>query len=110
MSEKKMTIEMVPEGQSPPAEKQKRKGLPAAGEPWSPVKHDPVVMGRVARALEGVPPNVVRRLREYIAAVVETAGQEPVHSQLVNGPWNPQSRSYDAQLNVAGQNQLKNAD
>jgi hypothetical protein len=89
MADKKLTVEMVPEastqGSQPSGEKQKRKGLPAAGEPWSPVKHDPVVMGRIARALEGVPPNVVRRLQSYIGSVVEVAGQEPAHPQLIGG-------------------------
>lgn len=80
MSEqKKMTI--LQPGESPPTvsaadtmgtalgpEPTKRKGLPAADEPWL-LEHDMVVMGRLGRAVEGVPAAVLRRIMPWFEGV-----------------------------------------
>lgn len=59
-----------------PHEEKKRKGLPAADQAWTPA-HDMVVMGRLARAVEGVPPAAMRRIAPWFSGVLNTACQEP---------------------------------
>lgn len=56
-------------GQPPPAaETASRKGLPAEGEAWTH-KHDMVVMGRLGRAVEGVPAAALRRIMPWFEGV-----------------------------------------
>lgn len=56
-------------GQPMPAEEtERRKGLPAEGEAWTH-KHDMVVMGRLGRAVEGVPAAALRRIMPWFEGV-----------------------------------------
>lgn len=98
---KQLKIEQVPEGVSaadtmggpmPAEETERRKGLPADGEAWTH-KHDMVVMGRLGRAVEGVPAAALRRIMPWFEGVTRevmhpaqaaapVAGQVP----LLGGP------------------------
>jgi hypothetical protein len=55
----------------------KRKGLPATGETWEPAKHDMVVMGRLSRDIEGVPPAAMRRIAPWFSSLLAEAMREP---------------------------------
>lgn len=55
-------------GPMPAEETERRKGLPADGEAWTH-KHDMVVMGRLGRAVEGVPAAALRRIMPWFEGV-----------------------------------------
>lgn len=68
------------------AASKKRKGLPAAGEAWEPAKHDMVVMGRLSRAIEGVPSAAMRRIAPWFSSLLADAMKEPPHPELLTYP------------------------
>lgn len=59
----------------------KRKGLPGPGEAWNPGKHDPVVMGRISRAFDGVPASALSRLRPWTLDLIEHRIREEMEAQ-----------------------------
>lgn len=99
---KQMKIEMVPGApapEAPPAaeEKAKRKGLPAEGEPWKASEHDMVVMGRLSRAIEGVPPSAMRRIAPWFTSLLAESMRETPKPE---SPWG--LGAAEAQLSAAG--------
>lgn len=111
---KQMRIETAPETAQDTAkpERAKRKGLPADGEPWKASEHDMVVMGRLSRAIEGVPPAAMRRIAPWFTSLLSEAMRDPKMVDQLAGqlkekmdalrdaevaqsaPWNPIARAY----------------